>query len=157
MIFGNRRPLTRRQAMTACASLVSTLFLLPLTGCSGGNDNGTGGSGTKVPVTGTIVDYDSGIGVVGYTVTFGGVSTTTVAGGAFSINAPGTSASSNLVLTSPLKADSSPQYYSTILNKGNVYTGGSIPVSATAGKPSADVGIIQVGNVDTTPPFPPTF
>ena len=148
--------------MIACG-LFATMLLLPLTGCGGGDggDGGGGGGGTpgaKVPVSGVIVDYLSGTGIPGYSVSFSGANAVTDAEGKFTVNAAPTTASSNITLIGPNKADGTAQYYNTVIYNSKTYSGTSgIPLNATTAETAVDIGKITAGNVDTTPPFPPSL
>ena len=146
--------------MAACGLLATAVFLLPLTGCGGGSGDGgieNPDTGTKVPVTGVVVDYLTGVGIAGYSVSFNGTNATTDSTGNFSVNAAPTTASANLTLSGPAKTDGTAQYYGTVLYNSKTYTNGTIPLNPTTGQTSVSVGTITVGNVDTTPPFPPTL
>lgn len=150
--------------MVACG-LFATMLLLPLSGCGGGSggDGGSGGGGTdpsrKVPVSGTIVDYLTGSGVPGYSVSFNGATATTGSDGTFTINAAPTTASQNLTLIGPNKADGTAQYYNSVIFNSKTYSGVSgIPLNATTtATTTVPFGTVTVGNVDTTPPFPPSL
>ena len=164
MILGKSHTMTRRQAMTACG-LFASMLLLPLLGCgsSNGDGGGTDGGDTtrKVAVSGTVVDYLTGLGIPGYAVSFNGANATTNSEGVFSVKATPTTASSNMTLAGPPKADGTAQYYATVLygDPAKTYSGTSgIPLNATGTVATeVPVGKITVGNVDTTPPFPPTL
>lgn len=147
--------------MVACG-LFATMLLLPLSGCGGGTGGeggpGPGDTGRKVPVSGTVVDYLTGAGIAGYSVSFNSVNAVTDSSGNFTINAVPTTAPQNLTLVGPMKADGTAQYYNTVIYKSRTYSGTSgIPLNATTAETTVPVGAITVGNVDTTPPFPPSL
>ena len=146
--------------MVACG-LFATMLLLPLAGCGGGSGDdsgsgGGGGGGTTVPVSGKVVDYLTGDGIPGYSVSFNGANAVTDSTGAFSIKATPTTASSNITLIGPNKADGTAQYYNTVIYNSKTYSGTSgIPLNAISAE--TNIGTITAGNVDTTPPFPPSL
>jgi hypothetical protein len=158
MKFGLESRVTRRRAMMAGAALLSTLGLA-LVGCGGGG-NGPGtdptpAPGSRVAVTGRVIDIGNNLPVPGASISFNGVTTVTNNDGTFSVGAPPTTASQSVSVAGPLAIDKTPAYHSTVFYNGRSYGSGSFPIDATnKGGASVSVGDVFIANL-SYPPFPP--
>jgi hypothetical protein len=161
MKFGLESRVTRRRAMMAGAALLSTLGFA-LVGCGGGGgDPGTDPTpapGSRVAVTGRVIDVGNNLPVPGASISFNGVTTVTNNDGTFSVGAPPTTTTQNVSVAGPLASDKTPAYHATVAYKGRTYGSGSFPIDATSkgGTTVVDLGDVFIANL-SYPPYPPSF